>query len=159
MGTLVTYLKKLPSGPVAVQAIKMRTRKYLEDPMATRVLSLVPDRTDVLDVGCHGGWLYAHLGSPKEYIGIDRWPEAIQAAKELFPEGDFRVCSLFDFKERVPFVFCSQIVWGKEHQTAGIAFDNLKEIGEEGIFISPRNEIEQLGVEFETFGSLGVVRW
>ena len=158
---LIRFLKTLPSGQEAVEAIRKRTILQLEnpnnDPMVERIFGRINEvKGQVLDIGCYSGWLYHYLGKPKGYIGIDIWPEMIQVAKEFFPEGDFRCMHAMDWKDPVEFVWCSQLSFG--NRTPEVV-KHFKTIGAHGVAILRINEIEMLGEKCERFGHQGVVRW
>lgn len=160
---IISALKKSPSGPEAVEAIKIRTAVGLaephDDPMVERIVPIMKAtefKGSILDVGCYGGWLYGYLGKPDNYTGIDIWEEGIQAAKELFPEGDFRVCDLFEFRERRDFVWCSQLsVLDKDVYRF---HDKLLSLGDHGCIAYRRIDAEYIG-ENEVHGTLKVFRW
>ena len=106
---LVKYLKIYQEGPMVVEALRRRTMIHWlypeKDPLSNQVLGaykkiaeLLDTPTSILDVGCMCGYFkhYLDLHAPYHfrYIGIDRWPEAIQVAKEFFPRDDFRVLDI-----------------------------------------------------------------
>lgn len=162
---LILYLKTAPKGREAVEAVKERMLMGIEtpqdDPMVFRVTDIVrttPFEGRILDAGCYGGWLYHMLGKPTGYIGIDVWPEAIEAAKELFPEGDFRVCDLFDFKEEVDFAWSSQIAFDADKTM--LAIEHLKSISKHGAYAAPSAYARKFPVgSFDEFGKTFVMRW
>lgn len=57
----------------------------------------------VLDIGCNEGLLLPLLELQEigSYTGIDTSKEYIELAKKNFPEADFRLMNLFDWKEKV----------------------------------------------------------
>ena len=67
-------------------------------------------RQSLIDVGCGRGSVYHWLGCPKDYIGIDRDPEEIKAAKELHPGARFEVRDLFDLDLKADWVICSRVL-------------------------------------------------
>jgi SAM-dependent methyltransferase len=65
-----------------------------EHPSRTFVTSLVRPRECVLDVGCGAGAGYeSHraAGLDARYVGVDSSEPSVDVARELYPEGDFRV--------------------------------------------------------------------
>lgn len=106
IGPLVQYLKTNFDGPEVVEALRYRTMIHWlhpeQDPLARQVLGayekisqLVKLPFSLLDVGCMCGFFKHYLDQrtdyPFRYVGIDRWPEAIEVANEFFPHDDFRV--------------------------------------------------------------------
>ena len=63
----------------------------------------------LLDVGCYAGYVQDYLGAEK-YLGVDAFPEIIEAARELHPGVAFKVCDLFDLEEKADVVFCSRVL-------------------------------------------------
>ncbi len=57
----------------------------------------------VLDIGCNEGLLLPllELQEIASYTGIDTSVEYIEMAKKNFPEADFRLMNLFDWKEKI----------------------------------------------------------
>lgn len=108
---LVKYLKMNFDGVEVVEALRRRTMiewLYPElDPLSRQVLHAYQTISEllvlpfsILDVGCMCGYFKHYLDLRTRYTfryrGIDRWPEAIQVAKEFFPHEDFIV---MDFLE------------------------------------------------------------
>jgi SAM-dependent methyltransferase len=161
---IIKLLKKQNNGRNYVDALKFRTLEGIknpkDDPLFERILELV-DRTKfegrILDVGCYAGWLYDRLGKPKTYTGIDIWEAAITAAKELFPEGDFRLMDAMDMTETFDFVWSSQIVFRKG--AVGQDFlAKLKTLAPHGVFSMVGIDGENPRAD-ETVAGLNVYRW
>lgn len=105
--------------PEGMQAefIKLRVQRMIEDPQndkLSRALwntleSVLPTLSGTfLDVGCYGGWIYHYVKDAVEYHGIDNWPVAIEAAKDLF--GDhFSVEELRETTRRADTVWATQL--------------------------------------------------
>lgn len=108
---LVQYLKHNFDGPEVVEALRQRALIHWlypeKDPLANQIIGsyqkiseLVELPFNMLDVGCMSGFLKHYLEQRVQYafryIGIDRWPEAIKVAKELFPHAEFLVKDILE---------------------------------------------------------------
>lgn len=161
----IAFLKTRPTGRRGIDAIKERIEIGMEgaefDPMVSRIDDIIKNTTfsgRILDAGCFGGYLYNRIGRPEGYIGIDIWEEAITAAQELFPEADFRVCNLFDFNEKVDFVWCSQLLL--DEKDARKALLHFQSISEHGAFALPQSCSRWFEANtFDDFGKTHVKRW
>jgi predicted RNA methylase len=159
---LLDYLKTVPHGDEAREALKKRTLLQIEDwksdPMVARVMEQAKGikASEVLDVGCHTGWLYHYL-RPERYTGIDIWPEAISVAQESFPEGRFLCMDVLDFHERVEFVWCAQVGFGDRIVEV---MKHLRSIGKHGLTLLLWHEAERFNEgKLERSGPLVTVRW
>ena len=153
------FLKKNFGGPEVVKALRFRLETHLKDPTLDplsnqvwaayqRLPELLEEPFSILDAGCMSGFLYHHLKKHKKdftYVGMDRWPEAIEVAREYAPEvkflvGDFlkdELGSLYDY------VVCSNIPF-KGHELS-IAIAALVPCAKRKmILISPNSEIDLL---------------
>lgn len=141
---LIPFCKTVPKGQEGVEAVIARTKIEIQDlkadPMTERVADLVgmvdwSKYKTVLDVGCYGGWLY-HVAKPQGYVGIDVWPEAIEAAKSL-ANADFRCESVWDHEGQYDLVWCTQIVWNGRQKEA---FEKLKSLGKHQVLAFIKEE-------------------
>jgi len=67
-----------------------------EHPSRAFVASLIRAGDSVLDVGCGAGVGYEALiaaGMESSYVGVDSSEPSIEIARELYPDGDFRIGS------------------------------------------------------------------
>jgi len=97
---LCEYWKDLP---------KKRLKEFLHvgdagknHPSRTFAASLVEKGESVLDVGCGAGVNYEVLNSlalADNYVGIDSSAPSIEAAKELYSKGNFRVCNAYNITD------------------------------------------------------------
>ncbi len=117
-------LKHKPRGDAVIGYIAYRVGKQIEDPqndnMSTANILIANKYASwftgkILDVGCMGGWLYGYMQQQGwldidcSYYGIDNWPEAIEAAKSLFPRGRFERMDAFDVKGEYDLIWASQL--------------------------------------------------
>ena len=63
----------------------------------------------LLDVGCGRGHVYHELGH-KNYTGIDLSDAEVAAAREAFPDGNFKVGDLYDIDGKWDVVLCSRVL-------------------------------------------------
>jgi SAM-dependent methyltransferase len=150
--SVITDLKKRPSGEEAKNLLRIRMKAALErleaDKMTHRMIHAATYCNDqlfgksVLDVGCYTGYLYHWLGKPKNYTGIDTWPEAIEVAKEFAPEGDFRVADVRMFEGKYDVVWASQVLWSK---TIGIqnAVEAAKKLAKTLVFVLASDDYDR----------------
>jgi SAM-dependent methyltransferase len=131
---LVQYLKHNFNGPDVVEALRYRTMiHWLNpelDPLSRQILGAYKKISELvelpfimLDVGCMCGFFKHYLDQrteyPFRYLGIDRWPESIQVAKEFSPHTDF---AILDFLQDDPlfyirgfdYVVVNNIQFGKD---------------------------------------------
>ena len=93
-------------------------RNPMSDPMTSKIIKTVEDNRQhlvgkILDVGCYTGALYHWLGKPPGYVGLDKWQEAIDVAKEFAPEATFICSDVMDIDGSYDVVWCSQLLFPK----------------------------------------------
>lgn len=130
-----------------------RTKLQVEDPYCDVLTSRVMPLIDLirprlkgtfLDVGCYGGWVYPKVKDLVEYHGIDNWPVAINAAKQLF--GDhFELADVREYDKKHDIVFASQL--GPETPEYGDLIMKLKSLANRmlvvtGVFVVPDESAE-----------------
>jgi SAM-dependent methyltransferase len=151
---LVNYLKRNFDGPDVVAALRHRAILhwlYPEvDPLSNQILGsykkiseLVELPFNMLDVGCMSGFLKHYLDQrteyPFRYIGIDKWPEAIEVAKEFFPHTEFHVKDILEdeIEGTFSYVCLTNIAFGKK---APDVVRKLAPLAEKALFIAmPQN--------------------
>lgn len=101
----------------------------------------------LLDEGCGVGDLYPFLRDQfptVQYLGIDINPDAIAAAKEKYPDGDFEVGDFLEYSgEYVDYVFSSGALTFR--------IDNYEEVYKDQI--RKMYEISRIGVAFNVLDS------
>lgn len=156
---ILSRCKLLPHGDEGMDLMLQRTRVQIanpkDDPLTLRVVEHMRE-TDfskfesVLDVGCYGGFLY-HFKKPRGYVGIDIYKPAIEAAKTLAPEADFRCEDVLNHEGYYDLVWSSQVNWrGTQKQ----AFDKMMSLGKKHVFIFVQSEGEVLPREAKSDGVL-----
>lgn len=70
-----------------------------------------------------------------KYVGVDRWPEAIEVAKELLPHTEFHVRDILEdhIEGSFDYVCLTNIAFGKN---AGAIVDKLIPLAETAMFIA-----------------------
>jgi SAM-dependent methyltransferase len=146
-------LKRKFEGPDVLEALRFRLEVHLEDPtrdpLSAQVWaaylelpSLLKEPFTLLDAGCMSGFLYHHLKryfNDFTYVGMDRWPQALQIGKEYAPgvkfiEADFTQDSIGEFD----YIVLSNIPWkSKEHYQTAI--DNLLPQVKRSLIVMPPN--------------------
>lgn len=153
------FLKQNFDGPEVVKALRFRLETHLQDPTVDplsaqvwpaylELPSLLVEPFTLLDAGCMSGFLYHHLKryfKDFSYTGVDRWPEALEVAREFAPEatfvqGDFmhdQLGGIYDY------VVCSNIPFrnGEIEKTVANLIDNTRR---KLIFIYPNSRIQVL---------------
>jgi SAM-dependent methyltransferase len=150
------FLKKNFHGPEVLEALRFRLMVHLEDPtqdplsnqvwLGYQELSkLIKPPCSILDAGCMSGFLYHHLKKSLTdftYVGVDRWEEALEVAREFAPDVEFRPGNLeTDFFGYYDYVVCSNIPWqacNKEKAVENLSRQARKML----IFIHPGNVVE-----------------
>jgi len=149
---LVRFLKHNFDGPQVVEALRQRALLhwlYPEiDPLMNQIIGsyqkiseLVELPFNMLDAGCMSGFLKHYLEQRTQYafryVGIDRWPEAIAVAKELYPHTEFHVKDLFDAEGSFTYVVVSNIAF---RDKAPDVVRKLAPLAEKALFIAmPQN--------------------
>jgi SAM-dependent methyltransferase len=125
-----------------------RTKLQVADPYCDALTSRVMPLIDLirprlsgtfLDVGCYGGWVYPKVRDLVEYHGIDNWPVAIDAAKQLF--GDhFELADVREYDKKHDIVFASQL--GPETPEDDQIIEKLKSLANRmlvvtGLYVTP----------------------
>lgn len=150
------FLKRNFDGPEVVKALQFRLKTHLDnpesDPLSNQVwmaYNALPEFMEepftILDAGCMSGFLYHFLKRHFReftYTGIDRWPEALQVARENAPEARFFEADFMRIEPRqdYDYIVCSNIPFkpGEEEITIG----NLKPHATRTLFmIYPGNKI------------------
>lgn len=118
------FLKQNFDGPEVVKALRFRLQTHLKDPKADPLSNqvwpayqylpeLLIEPFTLLDAGCMSGFLYHFLKrhfTQCTYIGMDRWPEALEVGREFAPEvsfiqGDFMTDAIATYD----YIVCSNI--------------------------------------------------
>lgn len=84
------------------------SKNKIEDSIEELKKRLLPTDS-LLDVGCFTGHLYRHLGH-KNYMGVDIFPENIEKARRLSPEGEFICADLHDLEGQWDVVWCCRVL-------------------------------------------------
>ena len=161
------YLKHNFSGPDAVNALRQRTMVhwlYPEiDPLSRQTLGAyekisellnIPSNFNMLDVGCMCGFLKHYLDQRIKYnfgyVGIDRWPEAIDVAKEFLPKDNFLVRDFVteEIEGSFDYVVMANILFK----------ENLTEIFRKSIMLSRKAFIFSIPVHGENLTQTGILR-
>lgn len=157
IGEVRKLLKRKFEGEDVLEALRFRLKLHLEDPTQDplshqvwlgyqELPKILQTPCSILDAGCMSGFLYHYLKKniqDFQYVGVDRWPAALQVAKEFAPHVDFRLGNLeTDYFGLFDYVVCSNIPWHAADKNK--AFENLfKQSDRRLIFIHPGNWVEQ----------------
>lgn len=165
---IIVALKKVGTGPTTRKQLRIRMQAEMEDPdsdpMTARLIPALelcrPDLVGkILDVGCYTGFLYHYLGKPKNYTGVDVWSDAIEVAKEFFPEADFRALDAFTLEGKWDVLWCSQIIWHGFEGGPVKAIESLKHLAKKCLFVLVDADIrEPFPYKYERAGQLRIVR-
>jgi len=97
-------------------------------PVYTELMGHIEWPFSILDVGCMCGWLKhfiaQRLKKPFQYVGIDKWPEALEVAKEFDPYIETYNLDILEdeipgplgegFRPLYKYVWCSNIQFGED---------------------------------------------
>ena len=149
-------LKRKFEGPDVLAALRFRLETHLSEPMRDplsaqvwdsylKLPHLLKEPFTLLDAGCMSGFLYHHLKryfTDFTYVGVDKWPEALQVAREYAPEATFIQGDMMSEKfGEFDYVVCSNIPWKSAEQCTDTIRRLAKQANHAVFLILPNTEI------------------
>ena len=91
------------------------TRKKILWPKLKKLIDLIPDNSNILDVGCGSGKILSEFNNKKiKYLGIDSSVEMLEQAKKQYPNQNFTQGNILNLGKisglNYDYIFCIAVI-------------------------------------------------